>query len=765
MATTTNGIYYPNDYSAIADVPEDMKKMANSIEQKVVSINTNISNIQTKNTQQDNSINNLIENVTNIQTKDTTQDTLIEELQKEKAKLQAENERLKEDINGLPTGNATGNTIYLNDTAEMRVNELKVSGNSRQETREGYNLLKLKDVEETTVNGLTYSVKDGVIYLNGTTTEQTRLWLELEKNIVLNGTYTNQIITDFTPTKDINCNYHIALNDWSVSCLNVNPRGSKYKTETVAIENEIKYFFIQIVGDTFSNTEIRPQLVLGSEPKDYEPYGAMPSPDYPSEVESVGDNVNLFDKTNTVDGKYYDNSGNLVNESVSFMSDYIKVIKNSYILSIRDSTSALRICTFDENKTFIRRIISTSKTELAIEIAESEKYVILSSNKLENKDTMKFEKGSVATGYSPYGMGSVSEVVCGKNMIPFPYNSGDTYTNKGITYTTNSDGSVSANGTSTENQSNYMLFQGNWELTTDMIGSVTNNTNCNGMVAYVKNGETDWKYANLNGLKLTIGDVIKRIYLQVYTSGTTVSETVYPMLELGTTATDYEPYQSQTYTIPTQQPMRKVGDIKDEFIKVDSKWYERHNIVEEILDGNTKNISYYSAPGKTEADNMSTAYFSFMNRTKSINTEYSSNMFKDTGGTLDYIWGYANMTTDRPEALVLGTTTDESIRIRINKDKLIGYDNDLTGAEKVALLKTYLAEHPIKIYYARKTPLDLECTPEQTEILTKIENEVKTYKGVTHIYSTDNVSPIIDVRYKKDLETRLAAIENAILNS
>lgn len=32
MATTKKGIYYPDDYSAMADIPADMKKMAESLQ-------------------------------------------------------------------------------------------------------------------------------------------------------------------------------------------------------------------------------------------------------------------------------------------------------------------------------------------------------------------------------------------------------------------------------------------------------------------------------------------------------------------------------------------------------------------------------------------------------------------------------------------------------------------------------------------------------------------------------------------------------------
>lgn len=54
MASTNNGIYYPDDYSSIADIPEDMKKMAESIDEKMgeqvekqSQENTNIKNEQT----------------------------------------------------------------------------------------------------------------------------------------------------------------------------------------------------------------------------------------------------------------------------------------------------------------------------------------------------------------------------------------------------------------------------------------------------------------------------------------------------------------------------------------------------------------------------------------------------------------------------------------------------------------------------------------------------------------------------------------------
>jgi hypothetical protein len=51
-------------------------------------------------------------------------------------------------------------------------------------------------------------------------------------------------------------------------------------------------------------------------------------------------------------------------------------------------------------------------------------------------------------------------------------------------------------------------------------------------------------------------------------------------------------------------------------------------------------------------------------------------------------------------------------------------------------------------------PIDLECTQEQIEALEKLE-KAKTYKNITHIFSTDEVSANVKVGYYKDNETVL----------
>lgn len=90
MATTSKGIYYPNNYESVADIPGDMKKLAESadgaigeseyddtdIKNRISNINTKIKQIDSKNKKQDSAIEenaNKLERLKNNQIEDTTE--------------------------------------------------------------------------------------------------------------------------------------------------------------------------------------------------------------------------------------------------------------------------------------------------------------------------------------------------------------------------------------------------------------------------------------------------------------------------------------------------------------------------------------------------------------------------------------------------------------------------------------------------------------------------------------------------------------------
>lgn len=82
-------------------------------------------------------------------------------------------------------------------------------------------------------------------------------------------------------------------------------------------------------------------------------------------------------------------------------------------------------------------------------------------------------------------------------------------------------------------------------------------------------------------------------------------------------------------------------------------------------------------------------------------------------------------------------------------------------------LKQYLAEQyakgtPLKVIYELKEEKIIPYTEEQKQEIEKLA-EARTYKNETIIYSTDEVEPIIEVKYRKDIETMINNITKAII--
>ena len=76
--------------------------------------------------------------------------------------------------------------------------------------------------------------------------------------------------------------------------------------------------------------------------------------------------------------------------------------------------------------------------------------------------------------------------------------------------------------------------------------------------------------------------------------------------------------------------------------------------------------------------------------------------------------------------------------------------------------------NPIKIVYIRGEtngsilyPLDLECTPEQVEVLNKLE-QFSLDKGINHIFSDDELSPKFQLKYYQDMNILLDKINKNI---
>lgn len=219
MATTKNGIPYPNNYNAAADVPEDIKKMAeatdaliDTLKTDVADIKKDIDNIEKEQSDQNTTISDI-----NLRVEDNAKS--IEELTAENTALKEELERQKEDnkLNGLTEDNE-GELVHIENTTGARFNSLEIFGNEKQDTREGspsFNYPSEIKAVENSIN-LTVCNKNILDIQKNATVEKGGVTVTTDENgvLTLNGTTTTNIYIKLNG-KDIVDNN---ISNWKKSC-------------------------------------------------------------------------------------------------------------------------------------------------------------------------------------------------------------------------------------------------------------------------------------------------------------------------------------------------------------------------------------------------------------------------------------------------------------------------------------------------------------------------------------------------------------------
>lgn len=169
-------------------------------------------------------------------------------------------------------------------------------------------------------------------------------------------------------------------------------------------------------------------------------------------------------------------------------------------------------------------------------------------------------EGSTALPFEPYFEGLRSAPVSavesvGANIIPFPYVGGASKTSNGVTFTVNPDGGIRIAGTNTHTTYvEYPLITTNSKvfdydnITVSLYGSTSADI-------YVTVGGGGWSFGEVKAGTSTIltnsgtTNVFSYALVRVK-AGATVSATVYPMLNRGTTAMPYTQYFKDTIEIP-----------------------------------------------------------------------------------------------------------------------------------------------------------------------------------------------------------------------
>lgn len=351
--------------------------------------------------------------------------------------------------------------------------------------------------------------------------------------------------------------------------------------------------------------EYRLMVVKGSYTLDtigeYEPYGVMPSPDYPSPIESIG-RKNLFDVNSITENIFLiASTGDTGSSSVSNISDYIFVKANqSYYLSYSYtsllSTDYRSLCYYDTNKNFISGI-SIDPTSFHTFTPSQDGYIRFTYDK--NYTNIQLEKGSTATNYVPYDHTEISATVTGKNLFDKD--------NANIinTYIAGSGNGVLPSDGGTENKCVYIPCKQNTTYTIQkMIGkrfgvAYTYETPAQGVMAYNKTVDN-----NVASITITTDSSAK--YLVVYlrngnASGEITLQQALDSLQIeeGTQATPYEQYKSNSLTIDLQgnELCSLPNGTKDEVNITNGEALLNKKLKKAVFDGSDDEIWSYGESG------------------------------------------------------------------------------------------------------------------------------------------------------------------------
>lgn len=170
-----------------------------------------------------------------------------------------------------------------------------------------------------------------------------------------------------------------------------------------------------------------------------------------------------------------------------------------------------------------------------------------------NVSWVQVELGSVATPYAPYSnirsiAGRMGAVLTrsGKNLL----GGFSGKTQAGITFTVNDDGSVHVSGTSTAQASvsvNVSLPKGRYVLSGCPVGGTSDNTS-GGYALYTKIG-SNYRWDTGSGVTFGLDTPAVLDFSIVIRANTTIDKTFYPQIEFGSTASAFEPYQGDTFTL------------------------------------------------------------------------------------------------------------------------------------------------------------------------------------------------------------------------
>ena len=294
--------------------------------------------------------------IENLQTNDSKQDELISKLKN--VALNAETEESK--------------SIHVEDANKF--GQLEVLGNHEQKTRDGYNILP-NNLTNTTINGVTFTInEDKSVTVNGTATAS------IIANLIT-GEYNDNNATEplIIPDNITNCRLSGCPSGGSSSTYKLDIYNQKYAllatdwgegtNVTIDSQEDKKIARVRIIiysGATVNNLTFKPMLVAGTEEKEYEQYGASPSPDYPSEVVCLEGSTEIkkdngLHNIQVEQGSLNSSTGTIIDADTRLRTADFVEIKNFNKIDCKGMTTC-NVFFYDTNKTYLGRASTSWET-------------------------------------------------------------------------------------------------------------------------------------------------------------------------------------------------------------------------------------------------------------------------------------------------------------------------------------------------------------------------------------------------------------------
>ena len=305
--------------------------------------------------------------------------------------------------------------------------------------------------------------------------------------------------------------------------------------------------------------------------------------------------------------------------------------------------------------------------------------------------------------------------------------------------------------------------------TTYIVSQVTNGFANVAGVAYYDSNKTYISGATINIYTLNTPANARYLRYTFYHGGSTTPISM-AQLEQGSTATTYEPYTSQSITIPLGNiELAKIGDYTDKLFKaiegdsvydsLDSTtkgtltsggWYKQGNTEKVVLDSSTEWVYEGSSTTPTPRTVFNRVYTPTDNI---LFANYLSNRFI-----------YGSTTSNR---LIFSANGNLKRMYLSIENSIVGIVGTETNAEKITKLQTYLASNNVIAYYQKATPTYTQIT--DTTLLADLENilAMHTNKNVTNAWiepTGTNAQAGMVLVYRQDLQTVIGNMQTAILS-